>query len=75
LNAAADSGLAFPWAVLMGAGFGLLRLSTHDFWAMTPREICAAFAEQPGHAAFSRPRFEQLMQAFPDAPALGEEQP
>ncbi|QND52399.1 phage tail assembly chaperone [Phyllobacterium sp. 628] len=50
----------------MAAGFGLLRLSTRDFWAMTPRELSAALGSPPADAGLSRPALELLMQTFPD---------
>ncbi len=52
----------------MAAGFGLLRLSPNDFWAMTPRELAAAtspfahsFRTAPG-----RETLDALMTRFPD---------
>ncbi|WP_112523285.1 phage tail assembly chaperone [Phyllobacterium sp. P30BS-XVII] len=74
MNAAADSTAAFPWATIMAAGFGLLRLSTRDFWAMTPREICSAFGPPPRDAGPSRPVLELMMQQFPDGPTMNKEQ-
>jgi len=32
----------FPWGQAMNFGFGILRLSSRDFWAMTPRELKSA---------------------------------
>ncbi|MFC4626102.1 rcc01693 family protein [Daeguia caeni] len=58
----------FPWEELMRAGFGLLRLSSHQFWSMTPREICFALGPlmvRPMDAP-SRSTLEALMRAFPD---------
>jgi uncharacterized phage protein (TIGR02216 family) len=53
----------------MAFGFGVLRRSSAEFWAMTPRELAAA-----SHALFGAPReapdraaFEALARAFPDA--------
>lgn len=37
-----QSGLFLPWHEVMRAGFGVLRLSSDQFWAMTPRELEAA---------------------------------
>ena len=52
----------------MAFGFGRLRLSSDQFWAMTPRELAAAmkpFAPaQTGPA--SRDALAQMMRAFPD---------
>ncbi|OYR19551.1 hypothetical protein CEV31_1833 [Brucella thiophenivorans] len=51
----------------MRAGFGLLRLSSKDFWAMTPREL-AAVLRPTSHSMNvpSRATFNALMQTFPD---------
>lgn len=51
----------------MRAGFGLLRLSSKDFWAMTPRELSAALgpAKQTADAP-TRATLDALMHAFPD---------
>jgi uncharacterized phage protein (TIGR02216 family) len=32
----------FPWKAAMAFGFGTLRLSSEDFWRMTPRELASA---------------------------------
>ncbi|MFC7065249.1 rcc01693 family protein [Brucella rhizosphaerae] len=51
----------------MRAGFGLLRLSSKDFWAMTPRELAAALGPVSSNAyAPSRATLDALMHAFPD---------
>ncbi|HTJ56993.1 MAG TPA: rcc01693 family protein [Devosiaceae bacterium] len=60
---------AFPWNDAMRFGFGTLRLSSRDFWGLTPRELAAAVE---GAAGRSRPRppdrstMGRLMAAFPD---------
>jgi uncharacterized phage protein (TIGR02216 family) len=58
----------FPWRELMAIGFGRLRLSSGEFWAMTPRELAAAIdglfgvrGEPPGRAMLT-----ELMARFPD---------
>ena len=33
----------FPWDAAMQVGFGVMRLSSRDFWGLTPRELAAAF--------------------------------
>ncbi len=53
----------------MGFGFGVLRLSSASFWAMTPRELAAAYQGLTGKTqsdSISRPTFLDLMSAFPD---------
>lgn len=52
----------------MAVGFGLLRLSSAAFWAMTPREIERAMFFLRGGAAGGPDRgvFAALMAAFPD---------
>ncbi len=61
---------AFPWESAMKFGLGVLKLSPLEFWAMTPRELQAAYS---AHAQTSnlqtpiaRPKFENLMKKFPD---------
>jgi uncharacterized phage protein (TIGR02216 family) len=56
----------FPWAAMMAAGLGVLRLSSAEFWAMTPRELNAAFHRPALRTAPTRLDLAQLMQAFPD---------
>ena len=31
----------FPWADAMRLGFGVLHLSSREFWGLTPRELAA----------------------------------
>ncbi len=52
----------------MAGGFGLLRLSSHAFWSMTPRELEAAFglSAPKGHPPPARSELAALMRAFPD---------
>ena len=51
----------------MAAGFGLLRLSPHAFWSMTPREFAAAVGwMRPVSALPTRHELADLMQQFPD---------
>lgn len=47
-------------------GFAVLRLSSQDFWAMTPREIAAAMGAGGRPAPFARDRLAGLMAMFPD---------
>ncbi|MEF2073833.1 rcc01693 family protein [Consotaella aegiceratis] len=52
----------------MSAGLGLLRLSSKDFWAMTPCELAQAlafFLPDP-LAPLGRPALDDLMRRFPD---------
>ncbi len=62
-------GRSFPFARLLGLGVGLLGLSPHDFWAMTPRELTAALAaRRPGAPQpLNREALNALMQRFPDS--------
>jgi len=58
----------FPWREAMRFGFGVLRLASKDFWALTPRELSAAFEAING-ARLGSPRrqeLEALMASFPD---------
>jgi len=67
LNAAAGPAAGFPWDAVMAFGLGRLRLSPADFWAMTPRELAAAFAAvAPPPSAPGRGVLDELMERFPD---------
>jgi len=59
---------AFPWDEAMAFGLGVLRLSPHAFWAMTPRELMAAHRGVVGQGgeAVGRARLNNLMGQFPD---------
>ncbi|MDQ0347191.1 putative phage protein (TIGR02216 family) [Ancylobacter vacuolatus] len=52
----------------MALGFGRLRLSARDFWALTPRELAAALRAfaGPARAPLDRPGLAALMARFPD---------
>lgn len=59
----------FPWSEAMRFGFGILRLSPRDFWAMTPRELASAFEALSGRSRATPPQrqtLETLMQTYPD---------
>lgn len=58
----------FPWREAMAIGFGVLRLSSREFWALTPRELAAAIEGLTGktQAPMDRIRLEDLMRRFPD---------
>jgi uncharacterized phage protein (TIGR02216 family) len=66
LNINDDHTEPFPWAAMMAAGFGILRLSSAEFWAMTPRELNAAFHRPSNRSAPTRIDLARLMQCFPD---------
>ncbi|MGN6487039.1 MAG: rcc01693 family protein [Devosia sp.] len=60
---------AFPWDEAMRLGFGVLRLSSREFWGLTPRELAAAFDGASGRTrggAPGRDVLAGLMTAFPD---------
>ena len=53
----------------MGFGLGILRLDPISFWAMTPRELNAAYRGLVGKAArmdMPRAALDELISAFPD---------
>jgi len=53
----------------MGFGFALLRLSPKEFWAMTPRELAAAFApfsRAPQGGPLKAGELAALLEKFPD---------
>jgi uncharacterized phage protein (TIGR02216 family) len=60
---------AFPWDAAMRFGLGVLRLPPREFWAMTPRELAAAWGAVMGERSgpLERPTLETLMERFPDA--------
>lgn len=57
----------FPWDEAMAFGFGVLRLSSRDFWGLTPRELAAAFGARSGRTSPpSREDLAEMMTRFPD---------
>ena len=54
----------FPWAPMMEAGLGRLRISPDVFWRMTPRELAAALGT--AHPPMARGDLKDLMEAYPD---------
>ena len=52
----------------MRFGFGVMRLSSQAFWALTPRELAAAFRAVAGDrgGAPGRNDLEVMMERFPD---------
>ena len=60
----------FPWEQAMEFGFGVLRLSSDQFWKMTPRELQAAFSANTKTVSENQPigrsQLASLMEKFPD---------
>ncbi|MCX5570428.1 phage tail assembly chaperone [Kaistia sp. K-TC2] len=58
----------FPWREAMAIGFGVLKLSSREFWSLTPRELAAAIEGLAGRASapMDRAAFEDLTRRFPD---------
>jgi uncharacterized phage protein (TIGR02216 family) len=58
----------FPWDAAMQFGFGVLRLSSDQFWRMTPHELASAIAGRRGPSAppLSRDALDELMRRYPD---------
>ena len=58
------------WDRLMALGFGVLRLSPHEFWSMTPRELRAALdaalGPAPGARAPDRRALDAMLARYPD---------
>ncbi len=54
----------------MQFGLGILKLSPSQFWAMTPRELDAAYRANNLHEDLGTPvkrdRLDELMKRFPD---------
>jgi uncharacterized phage protein (TIGR02216 family) len=54
----------------MAFGFGVLRLSSNEFWGLTPRELAGAVRALGGEAApLSRNTLNELIARFPDRTA------
>ncbi|MGE0339009.1 MAG: rcc01693 family protein [Xanthobacteraceae bacterium] len=57
----------FPWSEAMAFGFGVLRLSSDEFWRLTPRELAAAVRALRGESMpLSRDVLDELIARFPD---------
>lgn len=58
----------FPWREAMAIGFGVLKLSSREFWSLTPRELAAAIEGLTGgtSAPMDRAAFDDLARRFPD---------
>lgn len=58
----------FPWGEAMQFGFGVLRLSSDQFWRMTPRELASALVGARGRIAapIERGALDELMRRYPD---------
>ena len=57
----------FPWDEAMRLGFGVMRLSSREFWGLTPRELAAAFGAGAGRGSPpSRGGLDAMMRRFPD---------
>lgn len=51
----------------MSFGFAVLRLSSQEFWSLTPRELAIAMKPfQHGQGPLSRNEFDELLGRFPD---------
>lgn len=63
-----EAGL-FPWGQAMQFGFGVLKLPSAQFWALTPRELEAAMIAHYGgrpEAPLTRRTLGALMERYPD---------
>lgn len=58
----------FAWNEAIGFGLGVLRLSSDEFWRMTPRELALAVEAVAGRrpAPLARATLVELMTRFPD---------
>jgi len=57
----------FPWAAAMRFGLGVLKLAPRDFWALTPRELAAAWGAVVGSGAtLERSELAKMMERYPD---------
>jgi uncharacterized phage protein (TIGR02216 family) len=59
---------AFPWDEAMRLGFGVMHLSSKEFWGLTPRELSAAFEAMAGprQSAPDRQGLVRMMEKYPD---------
>jgi uncharacterized phage protein (TIGR02216 family) len=59
---------AFPWRQAMAVGFGVLRLSSRDFWELTPRELAAALDGIAGqwNVPLERGALDHMIARYPD---------
>jgi uncharacterized phage protein (TIGR02216 family) len=56
----------------MRLGFGVMRLSSREFWGLTPRELAAAFGHGAGRGSPpSRSGLDEMMRRFPDEVSHG----
>ena len=74
-RAAQPSPPPFPWREAMAFGFGVLRLPSDSFWALTPRELLSAVQGVAGTSSMqdetlARFALEALMRAYPDEAKL-----
>ena len=59
----------FPWKEAMAFGFGVLRLSSREFWDLTPRELASALRAVSGEGLpLTRSTLNELIARFPDRP-------
>jgi uncharacterized phage protein (TIGR02216 family) len=60
----------FPWRQAMAFGLGRQKLSSRDFWAMTPRELAAAVEGIVGVPPLPLDRgvLDALIARYPDRP-------
>jgi len=57
----------------MAFGFGVLRLSSSEFWQLTPRELASAVRALLGEARpLSRGTLNELITRFPDGKRYGK---
>lgn len=62
------SATPFAWNEAISFGLGILRLSTDEFWRMTPRELALAVEAVAGRAPapLKRVTLAELMTRYPD---------
>ena len=63
-----DKAPTFPWRDVMAFGLGMLRLSSAEFWALTPRELAAAAEGHFGKTTepLDRTALTDLIRRYPD---------
>jgi len=57
---------AFDWPGVMRAGLLQLRLTPHEFWALTPAELKLMLGLDAQQSPMDRARLTELLGAFPD---------
>jgi uncharacterized phage protein (TIGR02216 family) len=64
----------FDWPGVMRLGMVDLGLAPEVFWRLTPAELQLLAGPAPGAARLSRARLDEMVRAFPDGNARGDDE-